>query len=81
MARPLYPYELGDQDFSWLISSFQERFPNYTIFQNGTLPVCFINCAPVTVIEEAEEESTSDGLSYPETTESRPSAESEVYKK
>ena len=42
MGRPVYPYELADPDFSWLITNFQENFPEYSFVENGTLPVVFI---------------------------------------
>ena len=42
MGRPVYPYELADPDFSWLITNFQENFPEYSFVDNGTLPVVFI---------------------------------------
>jgi hypothetical protein len=42
MGRPIYPYELGDPDFSWLISHFQENNPEYKVVENTCLPVVFI---------------------------------------
>jgi hypothetical protein len=42
MGRPIYPYELGDPDFSWLISHFQENHPGYNVIENTCLPVVFI---------------------------------------
>ena len=42
MGRPIYPYELGDPDFSWLINHFQENNPSYDVIENTCLPVVFI---------------------------------------
>ena len=42
MGRPVYSYELSDPDFSWLITNFQENFPEYCFVEGTTLPVVFI---------------------------------------
>ena len=42
MGRPVYPHELVDPDFSWLISSFQENNPEYSSIESSVLPVVFI---------------------------------------
>mgnify|MGYP005696176209 CR=1 FL=1 len=42
MARPLYPHELGDPDFSWLISNFQEHNVDYVCVDTSPLPVVFL---------------------------------------
>ena len=42
MGRPVYPHELSDPDFSWLISNFQENNPEYSPIESSTLPVVFI---------------------------------------
>lgn len=42
MARPIYPHELSDPDFSWLITNFRENFPNYVGIESSLLPVAFI---------------------------------------
>lgn len=49
MGRPVYPYELVDPDFSWLITNFQENFPEYSFVDNSTLPVVFIGERQATV--------------------------------
>jgi hypothetical protein len=43
MGRPIYPHELGDPDFSWLISSFREHHPEYIFVESTCLPVVFIH--------------------------------------
>lgn len=42
MARPIFPYELGDPDFSWLVSSFQEMYPDGVLIDTDALPVVFL---------------------------------------
>ena len=42
MGRPLYPYELGDPDFAWLLSNFTEQHPGYVMLDSTCLPVVFI---------------------------------------
>lgn len=42
MGRPLYPYELGDPDFSWLLSSFQENNPGWVMVESTNLPVVLV---------------------------------------
>ena len=42
MGRPVYPHELCDPDFSWLITNFQESNPNYRPVERGCLPVVLI---------------------------------------
>jgi hypothetical protein len=42
MARPVYPYELNDPDYCWLINHFEETHPNYFMVQDGSSPVVFI---------------------------------------
>ena len=43
MGRPVFTYELGDPDFSWLVSNFQENNPEYTLLESSSLPVVFVN--------------------------------------
>lgn len=67
MGRPLYPYELGDPDFSWLLSSFQENNPGWVMIESTCLPVVLLQSTsipipalpppmPTGMREEAEEE-------------------------
>lgn len=55
MARPLYPHELGDPDFFWLISSFREKNPTYVLLEIPSLPVVLIS-------EERQEQSSLELL-------------------
>ena len=52
MGRPLYPYELGDPDFSWLLSSFQENNPGWIMVESTCLPVVLVpsTTAPVAAL-------------------------------
>lgn len=42
MGRPIFPYELGDQDFSWLITTFQENHPGYVMVDSIGVPLVLI---------------------------------------
>lgn len=39
MARPVYPYELSDPDFVWLIETFLEGRSDFVTLQEACLPV------------------------------------------
>lgn len=42
MARPVYPYELDDPDFSWLISRYREEHPEFVLLDMVTVPLVMI---------------------------------------
>ena len=42
MARPVYPYEMSDPDFVWLIDTFQENRPGYLLIQESCLPILLL---------------------------------------
>lgn len=42
MGRPIYPHEMGDPDFFWLISSFRENHPDFSLIEVGSLPMVLI---------------------------------------
>ncbi len=44
MARPIYPHELADADFSWLMNSFRENNPHCAVVESSCLPVVLIRC-------------------------------------
>lgn len=48
MGRAVYPHELTDPDFSWLISRYQENNPNCLIVECTSLPLVLIKNVPVT---------------------------------
>ena len=52
MGRPIYPYEMGDPDFAWLISNFQENRPEVLLVDNGILPVVFISTGVDRVVSD-----------------------------
>lgn len=43
MGRPVYPYELDDPDFSWLVSRFKEEHKGYGYVESSCLPIVLIN--------------------------------------
>lgn len=55
MGRPVFPYELGDPDFSWLISNFQENNPEYAVVENSSLPVVFISVQSIAELVDPAE--------------------------
>jgi len=42
MGRPVYPYELADPDFAWLLNHFQDTRPHYMAVQDVGLPVVMV---------------------------------------
>lgn len=42
MARPVYPYELSDPDFVWLIETFLEGRSDFITLQEACLPVILL---------------------------------------
>ena len=42
MARPVYPYEMSDPDFVWLLETFHENRPGYVTVQETCLPLVLI---------------------------------------
>lgn len=42
MARPVYPHELCDPDFAWLLSSYREEHPNLLMVESTFLPIVLI---------------------------------------
>lgn len=59
MGRPIFNYELGDPDFSWLISTFKENHPEYSFIETTGLPILFISQGK-SVTEILEEKTQSD---------------------
>lgn len=71
MGRPLYPYELGDPDFSWLLMSFQENNPGWIMVESTNLPVVLIPASaasglPLDIPPRVKEESPDETLDKPE---------------
>ncbi|MBX7137810.1 MAG: hypothetical protein K1X83_07480 [Oligoflexia bacterium] len=42
MCRAIYPHELTDPDFSWLLNSYRENHPSYMLIEIPTLPIVLI---------------------------------------
>ncbi len=59
MGRPVYPHELKDPDFSWLISNYLDRNPGWVVVDRTLLPVVLINTASES---PAELPAVSNGL-------------------
>ena len=70
MARPMYPHEQGDPDFSWLISTFLEQHPGYIQIDTSCLPVVLIeSAAPLSSTrhnDSFESDSSDEELLSPE---------------
>lgn len=47
MCRAVYPHELNDQDFEWLVNSFLENHPEYICVECNTLPIVLLNNSEV----------------------------------
>lgn len=65
MGRPIFPHEVSDPDFAWLISNFQDSNPQYVLVELTSLPLVFVrdDRSPETrqaevAIREATEEET-----------------------
>jgi hypothetical protein len=48
MARPIYPHELADPDFQWLIATFRERRSVAYTVEESCLPVILLIGDPPT---------------------------------
>ena len=42
MGRPIFPYEMGDPDFSWLLTTYQENNPEFVAVEDPCLPVILV---------------------------------------
>jgi len=49
MARPVYPHELVDQDYQWLINSYRESHPEAILVDMSCLPAVLILLEDVVV--------------------------------
>ena len=55
MGRPVYPHELGDADFAWLINSFREKNAHCAIVESSCLPVVLLKEVGISVTAESGE--------------------------
>ena len=57
VCRPLFPFEMEDPDFSWLINKFLESRPEFRVVESPCLPVILIQgglpAAPASTGEKA----------------------------
>lgn len=42
MARAVFQHELSDPDFTWLLTTFQERHPEYFTVDGSALPITLV---------------------------------------
>ena len=63
MGRPIFPYELTDPDFTWLIGNYRENNPKSISVESTCLPVVFIS--------EDEQASTDQELFMPDPVEEK----------
>ena len=66
MGRPVYPYELSDPDFSWLITTFRENHPSYQVVEEGCLPIVLIASTNEGRSDSQEEEASFEPAEYEE---------------
>lgn len=53
MARAVYPHEINDPDFQWLLNNYCENHPGAFKLDSGSLPVV--------IISGSETQATQDG--------------------
>jgi len=58
MARAVFPHELTDPDFQWLLNSYCEAHPAAWRFETSCLPVVIILCDEKAVVTEPHPEGT-----------------------
>lgn len=46
MARAVFPHEIIDPDFQWLLNTYCETHPNTIRVENSCLPVVIVTGAP-----------------------------------
>ncbi|NDC37477.1 MAG: hypothetical protein EBZ48_05440 [Proteobacteria bacterium] len=61
MCRAIFSYELGDPDFSWLLSTFQEAHPNYFMVDSTCLPLVLIQMGIGAVQVDSESSAGIEG--------------------
>lgn len=54
MVRPIYPHELADPDFSWLLTTFKENHPHFISVEGAGLPLVLINFEKEAKASESE---------------------------
>ena len=55
MCRAIFSYELGDPDFSWLLSTFQEAHPDYFMVDSTCLPLVLIKMGKGSVQTDSDQ--------------------------
>jgi hypothetical protein len=62
MARAIYPHELTDPDFQWLVSTFRENRPNLLVVEETSLPLVFILLDSVTQESDADTSASAESV-------------------
>lgn len=55
MARPIYPHELSDPDFQWLINSYRESRPGVAVVDSTCLPLVLVKLEDQVAVADSEE--------------------------
>ena len=58
MARAIFPHEMSDPDFEWLISNFKETRPAYFTVEGACLPMILIP-AEISELEKNSKENAT----------------------
>lgn len=53
MGRPIYPHELKDPDFSWLISNYTEKNPRSILVDRSLTPIVLL-CGEEETVTKAD---------------------------
>lgn len=43
MGRPVYPHEMCDPDFAWLVSNYREQNPDHVVVESTFLPIVLLS--------------------------------------
>lgn len=55
MARPIYPHELSDPDFQWLINSYKESRPGLAVVDSTCLPLVIVKLEEEVEVADIDE--------------------------
>lgn len=56
VARAIFPHELQDPDFAWLIDSFRESNPDVFLVEGPCIPVTFVRSGSPEVLAQLRAE-------------------------
>ncbi len=55
MARPVYPHELVDPDFQWLVNTYKESHPEAVLIDSSCLPVVLVLVEEICAVVSPEQ--------------------------